>query len=155
MCILVPGNVPRFIAALNVPHIILNDAILKKIFMGKLGYPARQNQASSAGFPTLLFSFKIFYRKSCVERAYSHNEKYTSRKKILYIFWSSHCCRHSTVQGGLSLLPLLFWSYTLVTLHLYFDIHSCLGLRDLGLFPLALQSFFNRSGRLFTRHCVV
>jgi hypothetical protein len=64
MCIHVPGNLPRFIAPLNVPHLILNDVLLKKIFVGKLEYPVRQNQSSSAGFPILLFIFKKYFTES-------------------------------------------------------------------------------------------
>jgi hypothetical protein len=58
MCIHVPGNLPRFITVLNVPYVILNDVFLKKVFVGELEYPVHQNQASSAGVPTLLFSFQ-------------------------------------------------------------------------------------------------
>jgi hypothetical protein len=32
--------------------------LLKKISVGKSEYPLRQNQASSAGVPTLLFTFQ-------------------------------------------------------------------------------------------------
>jgi hypothetical protein len=35
--------------------------LLKKIFVGKLEYPVRQNQASSAGVPTFLFTFQKKY----------------------------------------------------------------------------------------------
>jgi len=89
MSIHVPGNRLRFITILNVPYVILNDVLLKKIFVGKLEYPVRRNQASSAGVPTLLFTFqKTFYRKSGVERAHSCNEKSTFREK--YVLFSGH-----------------------------------------------------------------
>jgi len=42
-----------------------------------------------------------------------------------------------------------------VILLLDFDILSFIGFGDFGLFPLALRRFFNRSGKLITRHFVV
>lgn len=97
MCIHIPGYLPRFITVLNVPYIILNDVLLKKISVGKSEYPSRQNQASSAGVPTLLFTFqKIFYQKSCTERAYPYNEKSTFREK--YVLFSGHHAAADTLQ---------------------------------------------------------
>ena len=43
MCIHVPGNLLRFITIRSVPYVIINDVLLKKIFVGKLEYPVRQN----------------------------------------------------------------------------------------------------------------
>jgi hypothetical protein len=73
MCIHVPGNLPRFITILNVPYVILNDVLLKKIFLEKLEYPVPQNQATSAGVPSLLCTFRknILLKVRCGKGAFS------------------------------------------------------------------------------------
>lgn len=128
----------------------------KKIFVGKLEYPVRHNQANSSGVPLLFFTFqKIFYRKSWMERAHPHNEKSTFRKK--YLLFCDHHTAADTLQFKVNQVCFLCCPGPLhfLTLLLDFDIHSFFGPGDFGVSPLALQRFYNRSGRLIPRHCVV